>query len=966
MQKRSELFELLKPDITKLIRQAVPNRTLGGGSGGGASLADITAAISAHVAAPDPHSLYLTQPEGDARYSLLGHMHDDRYYTESESDARFVRLATAGTITAQHSFAPATAQAPFVLSANAQGQVVTGLRADQLNRTLFAGSGLTGAGLLTTDVTIQVGEGDGIVVNANDVAVRRYVDSGLTFGLDGGLTLGTPIAVSINTTSAVTGVQHSHAVIASSNPGASPSLLATSASGALTLNNGGSTINPALTIGDGSTGRMAIGSGGWRDTGSNFELLGAHPLSVGSNRVWGTSWEISASGVATLADNTDTQHRMGMAQVGYVGYAGYAGFAHRLMGSAGNYALMQSGTGDTYLNAASTKSIYHRINNADVMAMGVDRLNPAGSIVKDLGDYNRKWRTLYAAELYVETLVAQDVISTIGGRIMVAPTTTLIADLSAAATTIDVKHNALVIGDYIYMAAAPGGIAQVEAMKITSSATAITGGYRYSVTRNLDGSGANAWVAGDAVADLGGTVGSGYIDLTATSTLHNHLGPTMTIYSRTSTATWNGVKPTVSAGNLRSFVDYSSDTMGIAHGNDLTLSPTGGFSGMTSDNSNGMRLFNTTLSLYAAGNLFLKLDTATGFTIKSGTGTSLPTSSIYGMMWYRDTLGGNKSAYIASIYDTTNPSTALRGNNLFVTSYDSPAGPSQLNIIAIDEGNAFSDQAQITMIGGKPSLSMSSNIAVQATQVTLAGGGRSLTVNGTGVFIGTVNAGITVTNGYGATETNLKSEISNDALTYKALMLLGNRSGDSATRRVNIYDHAFVNHRIKIGGTSFESGNLNAILANNNSTASSVGLANTGWGNSAHVSFNCYLADTAISYSATGAWRYYGSQYAGNVTAAGLLSFDGNGNRFHFKMSETGLSSGSDITTWSPIMDIYREGIISILGASAGGAVGAAIALKNVTTAPASNPTGGGVLYVQSGALKYKGSSGTITTLAVA
>lgn len=32
-------------------------------------------------------------------------------------------------------------------------------------------------------------------------------------------------------------------------------------------------------------------------------------------------------------------------------------------------------------------------------------------------------------------------------------------------------------------------------------------------------------------------------------------------------------------------------------------------------------------------------------------------------------------------------------------------------------------------------------------------------------------------------------------------------------------------------------------------------------------------------------------------------------------------------------------------------------------TAPTANPTGGGVLYVESGALKYRGSSGTVTTL---
>jgi hypothetical protein len=38
--------------------------------------------------------------------------------------------------------------------------------------------------------------------------------------------------------------------------------------------------------------------------------------------------------------------------------------------------------------------------------------------------------------------------------------------------------------------------------------------------------------------------------------------------------------------------------------------------------------------------------------------------------------------------------------------------------------------------------------------------------------------------------------------------------------------------------------------------------------------------------------------------------------------------------------------------------------IANVTTAPSTNPTGGGCLYVEGGALKYRGSSGTVTTIA--
>lgn len=42
------------------------------------------------------------------------------------------------------------------------------------------------------------------------------------------------------------------------------------------------------------------------------------------------------------------------------------------------------------------------------------------------------------------------------------------------------------------------------------------------------------------------------------------------------------------------------------------------------------------------------------------------------------------------------------------------------------------------------------------------------------------------------------------------------------------------------------------------------------------------------------------------------------------------------------------------------------IAITNATVAPSVNPAGGGVLYVQDGALKYRGSNGTVTAIAPA
>ena len=62
-------------------------------------------------------------------------------------------------------------------------------------------------------------------------------------------------------------------------------------------------------------------------------------------------------------------------------------------------------------------------------------------------------------------------------------------------------------------------------------------------------------------------------------------------------------------------------------------------------------------------------------------------------------------------------------------------------------------------------------------------------------------------------------------------------------------------------------------------------------------------------------------------------------------------------------MRIDSSGNFCIGGTSVGG--GAVVCfIANATTVPTSNPSGGGILYVQGGALKYRGSSGTITTIA--
>ena len=54
---------------------------------------------------------------------------------------------------------------------------------------------------------------------------------------------------------------------------------------------------------------------------------------------------------------------------GGMGHGNFAGFSHRDMGGTGNYALLQAAGGGTFLNAASSQTIYFGVNNVYTMFM---------------------------------------------------------------------------------------------------------------------------------------------------------------------------------------------------------------------------------------------------------------------------------------------------------------------------------------------------------------------------------------------------------------------------------------------------------------------------------------------------------------------------------------------------------------------------------------------------------------------
>jgi hypothetical protein len=73
-----------------------------------------------------------------------------------DDHTQYVHISTARTITAQHTFNPTSTGAPFVIGSNANGQLVTGLNADQVDGHHWTVASSAPASPATNDVWIDV------------------------------------------------------------------------------------------------------------------------------------------------------------------------------------------------------------------------------------------------------------------------------------------------------------------------------------------------------------------------------------------------------------------------------------------------------------------------------------------------------------------------------------------------------------------------------------------------------------------------------------------------------------------------------------------------------------------------------------------------------------------------------------------------------------------------------------------
>jgi len=101
-------------------------------------------------------------------------------------------------------------------------------------------------------------------------------------------------------------------------------------------------------------------------------------------------------------------------------------------------------------------------------------------------------------------------------------------------------------------------------------------------------------------------------------------------------------------------------------------------------------------------------------------------------------------------------------------------------------------------------------------------------------------------------------------------------------------------------------------------------------------------------------WQNSAGSVLARVDASGAI-VAGNG----FQGSGILNTSGQTTVVISGARNVGLAGGTISVGGGAG-----VVFISNSTTVPTSNPTGGGIMYVESGALKFRGSSGTVTTIA--
>ena len=183
------------------------------------------------------------------------------------------------------------------------------------------------------------------------------------------------------------------------------------------------------------------------------------------------------------------------------------------------------------------------------------------------------------------------------------------------------------------------------------------------------------------------------------------------------------------------------------------------------------------------------------------------------------------------------------------------------------------------------------------------------------------------------------------------------------------FDNAnfIVRHDSSVGGFLWQNNNgANTLLTIDSSGNVGIGVTPSAWGSG----FRYVQAGPGCAYGTNGSvdrtdiaanWYYNGGDKYINATGKASI-FQQSGGAFFWLSTNTASGGAGSAMTLNTNMTLDALGNLLVGLATAGTTAAKTIQIAN-GTAPTANVTGG-QLYVEAGALKYRGSSGTITTIA--
>jgi hypothetical protein len=289
-------------------------------------------------------------------------------------------------------------------------------------------------------------------------------------------------------------------------------------------------------------------------------------------------------------------------------------------------------------------------------------LIPSTTDTYDLGSSTKLWRKGWLSEMDA-VLFAQNTITLVGGWLRATKNEGAIPagqDVAAGNATIDFGQT-MTVGDFVEFRAA-GSVEYVQVGSLVS-------GTRYNVTRDLDGSGANAWPAGSVYA-VNGQAGNGRIDINANST------PRISLIKQG--ATYNAQTELVRIGDLNGWGAYNAETYGFVAGEYGSTSA----AWVSVDQSNGFRLGRNTATLW-------QVDTSGNVTmgqVATGSGNAFWNNS-NNRLEFR---GGAAGTVVQAYVDTTGAIVAGQGAvSLSSSGIDIGGGSNVWNFLSWSSGGGY-------------------------------------------------------------------------------------------------------------------------------------------------------------------------------------------------------------------------------------------------------------------------------------